>query len=125
MRYKHFLKYYLIYIRVLSIAIPKYNISMKLLSLRQLLLKLSLSPRIYNFIYCLEQINIIDKSMSLFFLTDQSPNLMGHRFRVVSVPYYPYMEYKKQSDQPGGLIIPKDSVDKYLLSTIAEKLNVS
>lgn len=66
-----------------------------------------------------------DKSVPRFLWTDQSPNFMGHRFRVVSVPYYPYMEYKKQSDQPGGPIIPRESVDKYLLSTIAEKLNVS
>ncbi|KAK4328563.1 hypothetical protein Pmani_001039 [Petrolisthes manimaculis] len=51
---------------------------------------------------------------------------MGHRLRVVSVPFFPYMAYKKENaDHPGGPITPTDSVDKRLLSTVTKKFNVS
>ncbi|KAK3886252.1 hypothetical protein Pcinc_009585 [Petrolisthes cinctipes] len=64
-------------------------------------------------------------AVHLTLFLDQSSNFMGHRLRVVSVPFFPYMAYKKESDHPGGPITPTDSIDKRLLSTIAGKLNVS
>ncbi|KAK4317320.1 hypothetical protein Pmani_011584 [Petrolisthes manimaculis] len=50
---------------------------------------------------------------------------MGHRLRVVSVSFFPYMAYEKESAGLGGPITPTDSVDARLLSTVAKKFNIS
>ncbi|XP_071544966.1 glutamate receptor ionotropic, delta-2-like [Panulirus ornatus] len=48
---------------------------------------------------------------------------MGHTFRVVSVPYVPYMDFEKHSDEPGATVTPKDSMDVRVLLTFAKALN--
>ncbi|XP_042233435.1 uncharacterized protein LOC121873798 [Homarus americanus] len=52
-------------------------------------------------------------------------NFMGHKMQFSTVPYFPYMDYTRHSEEPGTIVTVKDSLDARLLSTFATKLNIS
>ncbi|KAG7162415.1 Glutamate receptor ionotropic, NMDA 1-like 5 [Homarus americanus] len=54
---------------------------------------------------------------------DQLHDMMGHKFRVVALRHFPFMDYQPVSDEPGGPIIPKDCLDTRFITTFAAKLN--
>ncbi|XP_069189679.1 glutamate receptor ionotropic, kainate glr-3-like [Procambarus clarkii] len=53
---------------------------------------------------------------------DQFKDFMGHNFHVVSVPYFPYVDYQ-DTNVSGGTITLVDSLDARLLDTFSPKLN--
>nr|XP_053641783.1 glutamate receptor ionotropic, delta-1-like [Cherax quadricarinatus] len=55
--------------------------------------------------------------------SDELENLRGHRFRVVTVPYFPYMDYYLKGEERGGQICPRDSLDVRLINTFAATIN--
>ncbi|XP_069951439.1 uncharacterized protein [Cherax quadricarinatus] len=54
---------------------------------------------------------------------DQLQDFSGHKFRVGTVAYFPYIDYKMDSNEPGSRVTLKDSLDTRLLSTFSTKLN--
>ncbi|XP_042233809.1 glutamate receptor ionotropic, kainate 4-like [Homarus americanus] len=48
---------------------------------------------------------------------------MGHKFKIVAVSYFPYIDYKRNSDKPGSEVTLKDSLDARLLEAFASVLN--
>nr|XP_053641768.1 glutamate receptor ionotropic, delta-2-like [Cherax quadricarinatus] len=61
--------------------------------------------------------------MDIFNAKDELSSLMGHKVRIVAVPYFPYMDYETTTQEPGGIIIPRDSVDTRLIYTFASAIN--
>ncbi|KAG7162453.1 Glutamate receptor-like 33 [Homarus americanus] len=57
------------------------------------------------------------------FSTEQVKTLMGREMTVVAVPYFPYVDYTPLSDEPGGLVQLKDSIDTRILEAFATALN--
>ncbi|XP_042233443.1 probable glutamate receptor [Homarus americanus] len=55
--------------------------------------------------------------------TEQVKTLMGREMTVVAVPYFPYVDYTPLSDEPGGLVQLKDSIDTRILEAFATALN--
>nr|XP_045620065.1 glutamate receptor ionotropic, kainate glr-3-like [Procambarus clarkii] len=53
---------------------------------------------------------------------DQFKDFMGHNFHVVSVPYFPYVDYQ-DTNVSGDTITLVDSLDARLLDTFSPKLN--
>nr|XP_045600073.1 probable glutamate receptor [Procambarus clarkii] len=54
---------------------------------------------------------------------NQLQNLDGHKFRIVSVPYFPYMDYTLNDEDRSGQVIPRDSLDVRLINTFAAVTN--
>ncbi|XP_042233750.1 uncharacterized protein LOC121873936 [Homarus americanus] len=50
-------------------------------------------------------------------------DMKGHKFFIVTRPYFPYMDYKPDTDDPETLITARDSLDIRVLNTLAVKLN--
>ncbi|XP_071546549.1 glutamate receptor ionotropic, kainate 5-like [Panulirus ornatus] len=50
-------------------------------------------------------------------------NMMGHRLTVITLPYFPFIEAERDSDQPGTTLTPRDSVDIRMINTFAAHLN--
>ncbi|XP_071524235.1 glutamate receptor ionotropic, delta-1-like [Panulirus ornatus] len=48
---------------------------------------------------------------------------MGRKLRIVTVPYFPYMDFRRDRDVPGTTVTPKDSIDTRLIYTFAKALN--
>ncbi|KAG7162400.1 Glutamate receptor ionotropic, kainate 1-like 1 [Homarus americanus] len=65
--------------------------------------------------------SLIMKDIGLFH--DQFQNLMGHTFQVTTAPYFPYMDYQRDSQEPGSNVTPKESVDASLINSLAAILN--
>lgn len=61
--------------------------------------------------------------ISPFLPVDQLRDFQGHRVRVVTISYFPYIDYEKEKDKPGAAVLLKDSLDTRILETLAEKLN--
>ncbi|KAG7162358.1 Glutamate receptor-like 29, partial [Homarus americanus] len=56
---------------------------------------------------------------------EQVKTLRGRKLRIVTVPYFPYMDFERRTEEPGGIINPKDSVDTRLIYAFASALNFS
>ncbi|XP_064110454.1 uncharacterized protein LOC135218231 [Macrobrachium nipponense] len=56
-------------------------------------------------------------------LRDRLLDLEGHKFRVLSMPTFPYCAYRRDSDTPGSTLTLLDSVDKRLLEAVSTHLN--
>ncbi|XP_042233432.1 probable glutamate receptor isoform X2 [Homarus americanus] len=54
---------------------------------------------------------------------DQIQNMFGHELRIVAVPYFPYMDFERNSNNLGNMVKPKDSLDVRIIETFADKLN--
>lgn len=48
---------------------------------------------------------------------------MGHKFRIVTVPYFPYMDYDRKSRDHSNKVMPRDSLDVRLINTFSKALN--
>ncbi|XP_071544962.1 glutamate receptor ionotropic, delta-1-like [Panulirus ornatus] len=48
---------------------------------------------------------------------------MGHKFRIVTVPYFPYMDYDRKSRLENNRVTTRDSLDMRLINTFSETLN--
>ncbi|XP_053641763.2 glutamate receptor U1-like [Cherax quadricarinatus] len=56
-------------------------------------------------------------------LQEQLSNLMGHKFRVVALRHFPFMDYQTVTKEPGSAIIPTDCMDTRFLNIFSAKLN--
>ncbi|KAK3865046.1 hypothetical protein Pcinc_029304 [Petrolisthes cinctipes] len=54
---------------------------------------------------------------------DQFLNFEGHKLRVVTAMYFPYVAYWKEGDEPGSPVILTDSLDGRLYHTLSPALN--
>ncbi|XP_063609100.1 uncharacterized protein LOC134783233 [Penaeus indicus] len=54
---------------------------------------------------------------------DEFRNFYGHKFRVVTLRYFPFIEYTRESDAPGTKVSPRDCLDLRILSTLASRNN--
>ncbi|KAG7162435.1 putative Proteasome subunit alpha type-2-like 15, partial [Homarus americanus] len=54
--------------------------------------------------------SLIQQPAHLF--PEQFHNLMGYKYRVVALRYFPYMDYERDRDEPGTTVTPKDSLDR-------------
>ncbi|XP_047493448.1 uncharacterized protein LOC125042031 [Penaeus chinensis] len=54
---------------------------------------------------------------------DEFRNFNGHTFRVVTLRYFPFIEYTRESDAPGTKVSPRDCLDLRILSTLASRNN--
>lgn len=63
--------------------------------------------------------------MTLFFksFSDRTGEMMGHRLKIVTVKYVPYMNYIRDHDTPGTSVTLKDSLDTRIMNTLISKLN--
>ncbi|XP_071531492.1 glutamate receptor ionotropic, delta-1-like [Panulirus ornatus] len=74
-----------------------------------------------QFIHFGSNASFIQRTTDLF--NEQTGNLMGHTLRVVTVTYFPYMDFNRDNEEPGTSVTPKDSVDTRLLTTFTRTLN--
>ncbi|XP_069951436.1 uncharacterized protein [Cherax quadricarinatus] len=63
----------------------------------------------------------VQEADSLF--PDQFKNFMGHQFRIVSVQYFPYIDYERNTNLPGTTVTLSDSLDARLLDTFSVSMN--
>ncbi|XP_066985100.1 uncharacterized protein [Macrobrachium rosenbergii] len=60
-------------------------------------------------------------------LQTQSPHqvksLEGHLVRMVSIVYFPYVDYEMRTDRPGSPVTLRDSLDKRIFEIITSRLN--
>ncbi|XP_069995942.1 glutamate receptor ionotropic, kainate 2-like [Penaeus vannamei] len=49
--------------------------------------------------------------------------MQGHRFDIVAMNYFPYIEYSRDEDQLGTRVSLQDSLDTRMLTVVAEALN--
>ncbi|XP_071544964.1 glutamate receptor ionotropic, delta-1-like isoform X2 [Panulirus ornatus] len=56
-------------------------------------------------------------------LNDRVDNMMGHRFQLATRPYFPYMDYRTDTDEPESRVTPIDSLDFRILDVFAATLN--
>ncbi|KAK4326199.1 hypothetical protein Pmani_003267 [Petrolisthes manimaculis] len=56
-------------------------------------------------------------------LNDPLSDLKGHTFRVATISYFPYIDYKRDNEEPGTTVTPLDSVNVRILDALANSLN--
>ncbi|XP_071546557.1 glutamate receptor ionotropic, kainate 4-like [Panulirus ornatus] len=56
---------------------------------------------------------------------DRPENFMGHTLKIVALPYFPYIAYEKNSEDPDGPVSPRDALDIRMMDTIAAQLNLT
>ncbi|XP_066985095.1 glutamate receptor ionotropic, delta-1-like isoform X2 [Macrobrachium rosenbergii] len=54
---------------------------------------------------------------------DQVKSLEGHLVRMVSIVYFPYVDYEMRTDRPGSPVTLRDSLDKRIFEIITSRLN--
>ncbi|XP_071546584.1 glutamate receptor ionotropic, kainate 1-like isoform X2 [Panulirus ornatus] len=54
---------------------------------------------------------------------DQLENFMGHQFHIVGMPFFPYLDYQRDTQEPGTTVTPNDSLAVRVLNTLASALN--
>ncbi|XP_069999103.1 glutamate receptor ionotropic, kainate 4 isoform X2 [Penaeus vannamei] len=54
---------------------------------------------------------------------DQFRDMMGHQFKIVTLDWFPIMDFKRDSDEATSTVTPKDSVDVRMLESFASTLN--
>lgn len=57
------------------------------------------------------------------FPSDQFKDCRGHTFQVVSMDWFPFLSFTRDSQRPGTTVTPQDSVDVRMLSAVARTLN--
>ncbi|KAK4308726.1 hypothetical protein Pmani_019588 [Petrolisthes manimaculis] len=62
---------------------------------------------------------------STLFFSDNDPflNFEGHKLRVVTTMYFPYVAYRKEGEGPGTPVVFTDSLDGRLYQTLSPALN--
>ncbi|XP_071539773.1 glutamate receptor ionotropic, kainate glr-3-like [Panulirus ornatus] len=55
--------------------------------------------------------------------TDQFKDCMGHKFHVVSMDWFPFLKFHRDSQAPATAVTPLDSLDIRMLDSIASILN--
>ncbi|XP_045135212.1 uncharacterized protein LOC123518455 isoform X2 [Portunus trituberculatus] len=50
-------------------------------------------------------------------------NLKGHRLRIVSMEWFPFIDYKRSTPEGGAVVTPRDSLDYRMLKDISKRLN--
>lgn len=48
---------------------------------------------------------------------------MGHKFQILCLPYFPYIDYHRDKEEAGTTGTPQDSLDVRMLYTLASTLN--
>ncbi|XP_063600694.1 probable glutamate receptor [Penaeus indicus] len=64
-----------------------------------------------------------DVASDVIIWDNKEDNCMGHEFHIVALKYAPYMDYSRDSEHPGSLLQPLDSLDYRILRTLAQVLN--
>ena len=54
---------------------------------------------------------------------DYVENFNGHQFRIVTMDYFPYINYVRVSDAPGTVVHLTASLNKRMVETLANNLN--
>ncbi|XP_071518154.1 uncharacterized protein [Panulirus ornatus] len=54
---------------------------------------------------------------------DQFQDFHGHTFRLVTMNWFPFIQFQRHTHERGSLVTPLDSLDVRMLTTIANKLN--
>ncbi|XP_068229796.1 glutamate receptor ionotropic, kainate 1-like [Palaemon carinicauda] len=57
--------------------------------------------------------------------SDSKNNLQGTLLRVVSMPLFPYCDYKRNTNEPASIVTLRDSLDMRMLTTVSTSLNFS
>ncbi|XP_071546559.1 glutamate receptor ionotropic, kainate 4-like [Panulirus ornatus] len=52
-------------------------------------------------------------------------NFMGHTFKIVALPYFPYIAYEKNSEDPDGPVSPRDALNFRMMDVFAAQLNLT
>lgn len=55
--------------------------------------------------------------------TDPLSDFRGHTFSIITVSYFPYMDYKRDREERGTTVTPVDAVNVRFLNALAESLN--
>ncbi|KAK3873975.1 hypothetical protein Pcinc_021053 [Petrolisthes cinctipes] len=71
----------------------------------------------------LTQLHLDRLSQYPHLLNDPLSDLKGHTFRVATISYFPYIDYKRDSEEPGTSVTPLDSVNVRILNALANSLN--
>lgn len=50
-------------------------------------------------------------------------SLQGHQLRVVSMEWFPFIDYKRSTPEGGAVVTPRDSLDYRMLQEISKRLN--
>ncbi|XP_071546562.1 glutamate receptor ionotropic, kainate 4-like [Panulirus ornatus] len=58
-------------------------------------------------------------------IPERLENFMGHTLKIVALPYFPYIAYEKNSEDPDGPVSPRDSLNIHMMDTIAAQLNLT
>ncbi|XP_063876906.1 uncharacterized protein LOC135109457 [Scylla paramamosain] len=56
---------------------------------------------------------------------EQFHSLNGQRLKIVSIKFFPFIDYERDTNTPGTTVTPRFSIDAYLISTFEKKLNFS
>ncbi|XP_071533351.1 glutamate receptor ionotropic, delta-2-like [Panulirus ornatus] len=54
---------------------------------------------------------------------DLLQNFMGHKFRIVTTPHFPYMDYHWMNREESNRVTPRDSLDVRLINAFSRTLN--
>ncbi|XP_071533865.1 glutamate receptor-like [Panulirus ornatus] len=73
-----------------------------------------------HFLYLWNLTSLAHQTQDLF---HEQLHFMGHKFRVVTVPFAPYMDFVRNTDEPGTIVTPTDSLDTRLIHTFSNSLN--
>lgn len=77
-----------------------------------------------TFIFSVCKVSITHNYIPILCLfSDQFSNFYGHTFKVVTVSYFPYVDYVKSEDESDKSVTFKDSLDARLYQTITSLLN--
>lgn len=63
-------------------------------------------------------------SNDCYYYPDEHRDMQGHRLRIVTMPFFPYIDYQRDSEEdPGTTVTPKDSTDVRLIKALAKSFN--
>ncbi|MPC53531.1 hypothetical protein E2C01_047425 [Portunus trituberculatus] len=65
----------------------------------------------------------LPQDLRLFMNNEYKEDLNGHRFRVVTMTYFPYINYVRESDAPGTAVRLTDSLNTRMMEALARHLN--
>ncbi|XP_050706987.1 uncharacterized protein LOC126992340 isoform X2 [Eriocheir sinensis] len=61
--------------------------------------------------------------LSTSFFPGPLRSLQGHRLRIVSMEWFPFIDYKRHTPEGGAVVTPRDSLDYRMLKEISKRLN--
>ncbi|XP_063868260.1 glutamate receptor ionotropic, delta-2-like isoform X1 [Scylla paramamosain] len=67
----------------------------------------------------------VPQDLRLFMSNEYKENFNGHQFRVVTMTYFPYVNYVRVSDAPGTVVRLTDSLNTRMMEALARHLNYS